>query len=50
MLGGVGLSSAFVDVLNKDIMRTIRLIKILKDETIYSDRYIERQMKGAAEC
>jgi cobalamin-dependent methionine synthase I len=50
MLSGVGLSSAFVDVLNKDIMRTMRLIKILKDETIYSDRYIERQMKGAAEC
>jgi cobalamin-dependent methionine synthase I len=42
MLGGVGLSSAFVDVLNKDIMRTIRLIKMLKDETIYSDREVER--------
>jgi 5-methyltetrahydrofolate corrinoid/iron sulfur protein methyltransferase len=42
MLGGVGLSSAFVDVLNKDIMRTIRLIKMLKDEAIYSDREVER--------
>lgn len=42
MLGGAGLSSAFVDVLNKDTMRTIRLIRMLKDETIYSDRELER--------
>lgn len=42
MLAGVGLSSAFVDVLNKDVMRTIRVIKILRDEAIYSDRDIER--------
>ncbi len=42
MLGGVGLSSAFVDVLNKDTMRTIRLIRMLKDEIIYSDRELER--------
>jgi cobalamin-dependent methionine synthase I len=42
MLSGVGLSSAFVDVLNKDIMRTIRLIKIIKDEAIYSDRDVEK--------
>lgn len=42
MLGGAGLSSAFVDVLNKDTMRTIRLIKMLKDETIYSDHELER--------
>lgn len=38
LLAGLGLSSAFVDVLSKDTMRTIRLIKILKNEAIYSDR------------
>lgn len=42
MLAGVGLSSAFVDVLDKETMRTIRLIKILKDEAIYSDRDVEK--------
>ncbi len=42
MLAGVGLSSAFVDVLDKETMRAIRLIKILKDEAIYSDRDIEK--------
>lgn len=41
MLAGVGLSSAFVDVLNKETMRTMRLIKILKNEAIYSDRDVE---------
>lgn len=42
MLGGAGLSSVFVDILNRDNMRTIRLINMLKDETIYSDREVER--------
>jgi len=41
MLVGVGLSSAFVDILSRDIMRTIRMIRILKNEVIYSDRDVE---------
>jgi len=41
MLAGVGLSSAFVDALNKGNMRTVRLIRILRDDAIYSDRDIE---------
>jgi len=42
MLAGAGLSSAFVDVLNQETMRTIRLIKIIRDEAIYSDRDVEK--------
>ena len=42
MMSAVGLSSAFLDVLNKELMRRIRLIKILKDEAIYSDRDVEK--------
>jgi cobalamin-dependent methionine synthase I len=38
MLAGLGLSSAFVDVFAKETMRTIRLIQILNNEAIYSDR------------
>jgi cobalamin-dependent methionine synthase I len=41
MLAGVGLSSAFVDALNSETMRTVRLIRILRDDAIYSDRDIE---------
>lgn len=41
MLAGLGLSSAFVDVLSKETMRTIRLIKFLKSDAIYSDRDVE---------
>ena len=41
MLAGVGLSSAFVDALNRGTMRTVRLIRILRDDAIYSDRDIE---------
>jgi cobalamin-dependent methionine synthase I len=41
MLAGVGLSSAFVDALNSGTMRTVRLIRILRDDAIYSDRDIE---------
>lgn len=42
MLAGAGLSSAFVDVLDRDMMRTVRLIRILRDHAIYSDRDAER--------
>lgn len=42
MLAGAGLSSAFVDVLNGETTRIMRVIKILKDEVIYSDRDVER--------
>lgn len=41
MLAGAGLSSAFVDVLSRDTMRTIRMIRILRNEVIYSDRDVE---------
>lgn len=41
MLAGVGLSSAFVDALNRDTMRTVRLIRIFRDDAIYSDRDVE---------
>jgi len=42
MLAGLGLSSAFVDVFAKETMRTIRLLRILRNEVIYSDRDIEQ--------
>jgi cobalamin-dependent methionine synthase I len=42
MFAGLGLSSAFVDVLNKETMRTIRLIKVFRNQRIYSDGDIER--------
>lgn len=41
MLAGTGLSSAFADVLNAETMRTVRLLKILKDQIIYSDHDVE---------
>ncbi|MDP2953720.1 MAG: dihydropteroate synthase [Chloroflexota bacterium] len=41
MLAGSGLSSAFVNVLGRDTVRTVRLIKVLRNEVIYSDREIE---------
>ncbi len=41
MLAGVGLSSAFVDVLNRETMRAMRLIRILRDDAIYTDRDAE---------
>ncbi len=41
MLAGVGLYSVFVDTLNRGTMRTVRLIKILRDDAIYSDRDVE---------
>ena len=41
MLAGVGMSSAFVDALHRETMRTVRLIRILRDDAIYSDRDVE---------
>jgi cobalamin-dependent methionine synthase I len=42
MLAGAGLSSAFVDALDRETMRTIRLIRIFRNEIIYSDGEIEQ--------
>ncbi len=42
MLAGAGLSSAFVDALDRETMRTVRLIRIFRNEVIYSDGEIER--------
>lgn len=42
MLGGLGLSSAFVDVLNREMMRTSRLISVFRNEVIYADAEVER--------
>ncbi len=36
VMGGVGLSSAFVDVLNPDIMKTVGILRILRNEVIYA--------------
>jgi cobalamin-dependent methionine synthase I len=41
LLSGVGLSSAFVDALDRGTMRTVRLIRILREDAIYSDRDVE---------
>jgi len=41
MLAGVGLYSAFVDALNRETMRTVRLIRIFRDDVIYTDRDVE---------
>lgn len=37
MLGGLGLSSVFLDVLRPENMRAVRLVKIFRNELIYSD-------------
>jgi 5-methyltetrahydrofolate--homocysteine methyltransferase len=37
MFAGLGLSSAFVDVLSQETMRTIRLVKVFRNQCIYSD-------------
>jgi hypothetical protein len=42
MLAGAGLSSAFVDALGKETMRAVRLIRVFRNEVIYSDGEIER--------
>jgi cobalamin-dependent methionine synthase I len=36
-LAGAGLSSVFLDVLRKDNMRTLRLLKIFNNEMVYAD-------------
>ncbi|HEX9975995.1 MAG TPA: dihydropteroate synthase [Dehalococcoidales bacterium] len=41
MFAGLGLSSAFIDVLSQETMRTIRLIKVFRNQRIYSDGDIE---------
>lgn len=42
MLAGLGLSSAFVDALDRDTMRTIRLVRIFRNEVIYSNGEIKQ--------
>ncbi|MBI2854388.1 MAG: dihydropteroate synthase [Chloroflexi bacterium] len=42
ILSGLGLSAACLDVLNRDVMRMVRLISVLKNETIYSQAEFER--------
>jgi 5-methyltetrahydrofolate corrinoid/iron sulfur protein methyltransferase len=42
MLAGAGLSSAFVDALDRETMRTVRLVRIFRNEVIYSDGEIEQ--------
>ncbi len=37
MLAALGLSSAFVDVLEKETMRTLRLIRVLQNQLLYAD-------------
>jgi len=41
MLYGLGLSSIFLDVLRRENMRMVRLVKILKNEALYSDSDVE---------
>jgi 5-methyltetrahydrofolate corrinoid/iron sulfur protein methyltransferase len=41
MLAGLGLSSAFVDVLDWQTMRTMRLIKVFRNQRIYADGDME---------
>ena len=36
MLSSLGLSAAFVDVTDRETMRDIRLIKALRNESLYS--------------
>jgi 5-methyltetrahydrofolate corrinoid/iron sulfur protein methyltransferase len=42
MLAGAGLSSAFLNALDRETMRTVRLIRIFLNKVIYSDSEIER--------
>jgi cobalamin-dependent methionine synthase I len=41
MLSAAGLSSAFLSVLSRENRRALRLMKIFKNETVYSDRDAE---------
>jgi hypothetical protein len=36
MLSGLGLWSASMDVLNKETMRTVRLIRAINNKAVYS--------------
>ncbi len=36
MLAGLGLWSAYIDVLDKETMRTVRLVRAFKNESVYS--------------
>jgi cobalamin-dependent methionine synthase I len=49
MLGGVGLSSAFVDVTERETMRTLRLINILINGAIYADSAIEARYETVSQ-
>lgn len=37
MLSGLGLSSAFLDVFNRDDMRMVKLIKIFRNQAVYAN-------------
>lgn len=41
MLVGAGLSSVFIDVLKRKYLRTLHLIKVFNNETVYSESNIE---------
>ncbi len=41
VLSGLGLSSVFLDVLKRENMRMVRLIRILNNEIVYSDGELE---------
>jgi cobalamin-dependent methionine synthase I len=41
LLAGLGLSSVFMDVLCKELIRTTRLLEVFGNQTVYSDAYIE---------
>ncbi len=41
MLSGLGLSSVFLDVLGRENMRMVRLLRALKNEAVYADGDIE---------
>ncbi len=41
MLLALGLSSAFMNVLRRENMRTVRLVRILQNRAVYSDRDLE---------
>lgn len=41
MLAALGLSSVFLDPLNRNIMRTVRLIRIFNSQLVYADSELE---------
>jgi cobalamin-dependent methionine synthase I len=40
-LAGAGLSAVFLDVTNREVMRTVRLLQIFEDKRVYSDSEID---------